>query len=77
MAGIAHRPMTSSQVSLHWPPARRRKGAFARVRALWRLWRRRRHERTELLQLDERTLSDVDLCDEGVNREATKWFWLK
>jgi uncharacterized protein YjiS (DUF1127 family) len=77
MAHIAHPFLTNSQVSLHWPAARRRRreGAFARARSLLRLWWRRIQERNELAQLDERDLRDIGQSGADADREAAKWFW--
>jgi uncharacterized protein YjiS (DUF1127 family) len=75
MARTASHYMTSSQVSLHWPPARGRHGFVTRLLALIRLWRRRMGERGQLARLDERALRDIGRSRGDAYHEAGKWFW--
>jgi len=72
---IPYRGLTNSQVSLDWQAHQQRRNALSRVRALFRLWRRRMHQRTELARLDERELHDIGVTRADVHREADKWFW--
>ena len=77
MADLARQLVTNSQVSLHWPAARRQVGGggFAGLRALFRRWRQRVRQRAELARLDARSLHDIGQSDADVHRELAKWFW--
>ena len=73
--GAAGQMMKKSQPSAGWPAALARSSPVRRVRALFRLWRRRAQERAELAQLSERDLRDIGLSDWDARHEANKWFW--
>jgi len=75
MARIAYDVLRNSQVSLHWPPARRHHGWLSRTSALLWLWRERSHQRALLARLDERSLRDIGQSGADAWRESAKWFW--
>ena len=50
-------------------------GSFARAIDTIARWRRRARERTQLQQLDDRTLADIGLTRQQVNFEVAKPFW--
>lgn len=75
MASFPHPLLINSQVSLHWPPHRRRRGAIFRAWRLFGLWRLRIRQRVELAQFDDRALRDIGLSDADARRELAKWFW--
>jgi uncharacterized protein YjiS (DUF1127 family) len=67
--------LINSQVSLHWPVPRRRRGVIARISALLRRWGDRRRQRAELARLDPRDWRDFGQSEADVYREVAKWFW--
>ena len=73
MAGFAPPFLTISHLSRRKPMPRG--GAFSRLWALVRLWRRRTRERNELIGLDPRALRDIGVFASDAEREAAKWFW--
>jgi uncharacterized protein YjiS (DUF1127 family) len=75
MTGVARPMLINYQVSLHWPPRRRRAGMFSRAWTLLRLWRLRIRQRDELARLDGQGLRDIGQSGADAHRELAKWFW--
>lgn len=66
-----HRPMRVSPASNQPGPA----SWLRRARATVRLWQKRRHDRQELLTLDDHVLRDIGLTPHDLAIEARKPFW--
>ena len=77
MAGFAYPLLTNTQVSTLPARAarRRRQGAFSRLIATVRLWRRRIDERAALAKLSHRELADFGASTADVHRELSTPFW--
>jgi uncharacterized protein YjiS (DUF1127 family) len=75
MAGFAYPSLTNSQVSALPAQPRGRLGAFARLIATFRLWRRRIDERAVLAMLSDRELADFGATRADVYREQSTPFW--
>jgi uncharacterized protein YjiS (DUF1127 family) len=76
MSGFTDHMLTNFHVLPRDTTARpRRTGAPARLRSLFRLWRRRVRERRALADLTERVLRDLCLTRVDVMNELSKPFW--
>jgi uncharacterized protein YjiS (DUF1127 family) len=75
MSGLARPSLINFQPSDR--PRRRgqRLGQFGRWVSLFRLWRRRIHEREALARLTERELADFGASSADVYRELSTPFW--
>jgi uncharacterized protein YjiS (DUF1127 family) len=70
---VSHPPSPASQTALNKPRGKS-VGTIARIVALVRRWHERRAN-LALLDLDDRTLRDIDLTREQIIDEANKWSW--
>ena len=64
-----------ADISLHYTSKAPLAGTFTAFAQILRTWHRRSHERSELAQLDRRTLRDLGLSEGEVQFEVNKPFW--
>jgi len=76
MSGFTDHILTNYQLSPRRTVAlTRRPTAMARLRALFRLWRRRVAERRTLAEFTDRDLRDLCITRVDVQNELAKPFW--